>query len=130
MKERVVNPNMTRADLERWVAERKGEGQDSEDEKEKYRLFATLRAPSNWGKDREEELEVALDELMKKFGIALQRPRNLESDAMMRIVRKVNDHIRKGARQYIRSLKSARLGDRSNLSTSDRKTLWGRNLPI
>lgn len=124
IKERVINPNMTRADLERWVAERKGEAH-SEDEGEKYRLFATLRAPSSLGKEREEELEIALDELMKKFGIAVQRPRNLESDVMMRIVRKVNDHIRKGARQYIRYLRSARLGDRSNLSASDRKTLWG-----
>ena len=125
IKERVINANMTRADLERWVAERKGEVQLSEDEKEKYKLFATLRAPSSLGKEREEQLEKALDELMKDFGIAVQRPRNLESDAMMRIVRKVNDHIRKGARQYIRYLKSARLGDRSNLSASDRKKLWG-----
>lgn len=124
IKERVINPNMTRADLERWVAERKGEAH-SEDEGEKLRLFATLRAPSSLGKEREEELEIALDGLMKKFGIAVQRPRNLESDVMMRIVRKVNDHIRKGARQYIRYLRSARLGDRSNLSASDRKTLWG-----
>lgn len=124
IKERVINPNMTRSDLERWVAERKGEGQDSEDEKEKYKLFATLRAPSNLGKEQEVQLEKALDELMKDFGIAVQRPRNLESDAMMRIVRKVNDHIRRGARQFIRQLKSARLGDRSNLSASDREKIW------
>jgi hypothetical protein len=120
--EHLINPDMTRADVERWVALRGGDVEKTEDKK--LHLFATLRTPSKFDKTKERELEAALDKLMTDFGIDVQRPRNLEHDAQARISRKVHDYIRKGARLYIRNLKSARIGDRSHLTTAQRQELW------
>jgi len=118
----VLNANMTRNDVERWVAQHR-EGSE-EAEGETFHLFATLRTPVHFDKTREKELEAALDKLMTDFGIAVQRSRNLEDDALARISRKVHDYTRKGARLYIRNLKSARVGDRSHLSPAQRQELW------
>jgi hypothetical protein len=91
----VLNANMTRNGVERWVVQHK-EGSE-EAEGETFHLFATLRTPVHFDKTKEKELEAALDKLMAEFGIAIQRSRNLEEDALARISRKVHDHIRKGA---------------------------------
>ncbi|HEY8098089.1 MAG TPA: hypothetical protein VIE65_18670 [Methylobacter sp.] len=118
----IINTNMTRSDLEAWIAERRSG--DLEQKSEPDRVIATIRVPANFDEDKEGALHVALEKLKSDFGIAVQRPRDVGLDALNRVARKVDDHIRKGARLYIRSLKSTRLGSDRHLTPTLRKKRW------
>lgn len=121
IKDGIINPDMSRADLEEWVAEQSGNGK--KDDEKIDRVIATLLVPSNF--ERETELQQAIDKLKGDFGLVVQRPRDLEVEAEGRMMRKIDDYIRKGARLYIRKMKAAKLAGRRHLTPSSRKRLWG-----
>ena len=121
IKDGIISPNMSRADLEDWVAEQSGKGK--KDDEKVDRVIATLLVPSNFA--RETELQQAIDKLKGDFGLVVQRPRDLDLEAEGRMMRKIDDYIRKGARNYIRKMKAAKLAGRRHLTPSSRKRLWG-----
>lgn len=55
----------------------------------------------------------------------MQRPRDLELEAEGRMMRKIDDYIRKGARLYIRKMKAAKLAGRRHLTPASQKTTMG-----
>jgi hypothetical protein len=120
MKDGIINPNMSRADLESWTAEQLG--QSKKEEQEEKRVIATLLAPADF--ERDKELQQAIDKLRADFGLVVQLPRDLELEAESRMLRKIDDYIRKGARLYIRKLKSAKLANHRHLTPAVRKRLW------
>ena len=73
---------MSRADLDAWKAQRDGKGTAPE---EKVHVIGTLQVPSDYDDEREAELETALDELQAKYGFTIQRPRDLETEALDRM---------------------------------------------
>jgi len=121
ISEGVISPSMTRSDFDAWVVGRKaGEPEESE----KDRVIATIRVPANFDEEKEGELHEALEKLRSEFGIAVQRRRDVELEALNRIARKVDDYIRNGARIYIRKLKSATLASEPHMTSTLRKKLW------
>ena len=125
ISEGIISPSMTRSDFDAWVAKQKAGS--SEQESEKDRIIATIRVPANFDEDKEGELQVALEKLKSDFEIDVQRPRDVELDALMRITRKVDDYIRTGARLFIRKLKSTKLASEPHLTAIRRKELWNFN---
>ena len=65
-----------------------------------------------------------MEKLRQEFGIAVERPRDPEAEAYNRMVREVDEYIRKGARLYIRKLKAARFAGKRHLTPAIRKRLW------
>ena len=122
IKDGIIAPAMTRAELDAWIAEREGRGTEGADKKE--RIIATLRVPSDYDDQKETRLEEALEKLRQEFGIAVERPRDPVAEAYNRMVREVDEYIRKGARLYIRKLKAARLAGQRHLTPAIRKRLW------
>jgi hypothetical protein len=61
IKDGVITPYMTRAELEAWVAEKRG---DSKEDDKSDRVIATLKVPTNFDHERESELQLALDEAL------------------------------------------------------------------
>lgn len=120
IRDKVVNPNMTRGELDAWLSERKGNSPEAT----KERVIATVCVPSDFDEKKEAMLEAALDALRTEFGIEVRRPRDQELDALNSMARKIDDYIRKGARRYIRSLKAKKLGGKRHLSPAARKQLW------
>jgi hypothetical protein len=51
IKDGIINPNMSRADLEAWAAEQRGEGKEEGDGED--RVIATLLVPSDFERDTE-----------------------------------------------------------------------------
>jgi len=125
ISEGVISLSMTRSDFDAWVAKQKGGG--SEQESEEDRIIATIRVPANFDEGREGELHVALEKLKSDFEIAVQRPRDVGLDALTRITRKVDDHIRTGARLFIRRLRSTKLASEPHATATRRKELWNFN---
>jgi hypothetical protein len=122
IKEGVITPKMSRGDLDAWLAEREGRGTEGAVKKE--RIIATLRVPSDYDDQKEGRLEEALEKLRQEFGIAVERPRDPEAEAYNRMVREIDEYIRKGARQYIRKLKATKLAGKRHLTPAKRKKLW------
>jgi hypothetical protein len=122
IKDRIIAPAMTRAELDDWIAERVGRSTEGGEEKE--RVIATLRVPSDYDCQKEAKLDKALEELRQEFGIVVERQRDPETEALNRMLRNVNDYIRKGARQYIRKLKAAKFAGKRHLTPAMRKKLW------
>ena len=127
VKEGIITPKVSRADLDSWLAARK-EKESAEPAESKLRVIATLRVPSDYDDKKQAKLEQILEKLKKEFGVDVERPRDPYAEAMERMFRQIDDHIRKGARRYIRDLKKQRLaaGGR-HLTAAQRKTLWGFN---
>jgi hypothetical protein len=121
IKEGVVTPDMTRGDLDAWIAEKGGSAKEVENND---RIIATLKVTPDFDREKEGKLQQALDELKAQFGFAVQRPRDLDVDALTRAARKVDDEIRKGARLHIRKLKSAKLAAQRHLTPAIRKSVW------
>jgi hypothetical protein len=123
MNDQVISPTMSRADLEAWLSKRLGveEAPSSED---KPRVIATVRVPPTFSSEQQAKLEAALERLQEEFDFDLARPRDPELEALSRMMRQVDDYIRKGARAYIRSLKKHRISAGAKLPASERKQLW------
>ena len=121
IKDHIISPSMTRADLDAWILERRGRG--TEGAEQKNQVIATLLVPSDYDTNKKAQLEQALEELRLEFGIDLKRPRDLEAEANNRVMREIDDYIRAGARQYLRKLKKTRLG-KGRLTPAQRKWLW------
>ena len=125
IKDGIVVPTMSRADLDAWKAERDGKG-TAQGSKEKVHVIGTLQVPSDYDGKREAELVAALNELRTKFGFTLERPRDLYAEALDRMSRQIDDYIRKGARRYIRLLKARRMKSLPKYITArERKKRWG-----
>ena len=122
IKDGVIAPAMTRAELDDWISER--EGRSTEGGEETALIIATLRAPSDYDEQKKAQLEQALEKLRQEFGIAVERPRDPEAEAYNRMVREVDDYIRKHARQYIRKLKATKFAGKRHLTPAMRKRLW------
>ena len=122
IKDGVIAPAMTRAELDDWIAER--EGPSTEGGEDKERVIATLRVPSDYDSQKEAKLDKALEDLRQEFGIVVERQRDPETEALNRMLRNVDDYIRKGARQYIRKLKAANFAGKRHLTPAIRKRLW------
>jgi hypothetical protein len=121
IKDGIINPNMSRADLEAWAAEQRGEGKEEGDGED--RVIATLLVPADF--ERDAELRDAIDNLKLEFGLVVRQPRDLVLEAESRMMRKIDDYIRKGARLYIRKMKAEKLAGRRHLTPASRKQLWG-----
>lgn len=120
IKDGIINPNMSRADLEAWTAEQRGGSKEGEDVKD--RVIATLLVPSDF--ERDKELQQAIDKLKAEFGLVVERPRDIELEAESRMYRKITEYIQKGARKFIREMKATRLRGKHHLTPTMRKRLW------
>ena len=114
---------MSRADLEGWLSKRLGDGLEPT-KLEKPRVFASVQVPTTFSDEKEAKLEEALRQLQEEFGFELVQPRDPEQEALNRVMRQIDDHIRKGARMHIRELKKSRLSLGRKLTAAERKRLW------
>ena len=124
IKEGVINPGMTRAELDTWIAQHRGESAD-EDKKDRPKVIATVQVPPDYDESRLSALQKALEKLQNQFGFSLDRPRDPETAAFNRMVRQMDDHIRKEARRFIAMLKSRKLQGVGKLTAAQKKKLWG-----
>jgi hypothetical protein len=120
----VITPTMARSDLEAWLSKRLGIEQ-APAKQEQPRVVATVKVSTTFSDEQEAKLEEALKELQEEFGFELVQPRDPELEALSRMMRQIDDYIRKGARSYIRSLKKRTLSEGYKLTPAMRKRLWG-----
>ena len=108
IEEGVFNPGMTRAELDTWLAQQRGEDAD-EEKKDRPKVVATVQVPPDYDEARLGALKKALERLQNQFGFSLDRPRDPETAAFNRMARQMDDYIRKEARRFIATLKSHKL---------------------
>lgn len=121
--DQVITPTMARSDLGGWLSKRLGVDQELA-KQEKPRVVATVQVSATFSDEKEVKSEAALKKLQEEFGFELVQPRDPEQEALNRMMRQIDDHIRKGARSYIRELKRSRLRVGHKLTAAERKRLW------
>jgi len=123
MTEGVINPGMTRRDLDAWIGKRKGEGPTASDENPP-KVVATVRVPADYDVTRQQQLEKALNKLQVQFGFNLERPRDPDRIDDNRRLEDMYNFIRKEARRFINTVKARRFRDAGKISAAEKKKLW------
>jgi hypothetical protein len=114
---------MSRADLASWVAEREGRKPDAESDTAP-RVLATLRVPLDYDAEKQMLLQKALEDLRAKFGFDLDQPKDPQTEEAMKVLHRIDTHIRKHARKFIGELRSGKLAGASKLSAAEQRKLW------
>ena len=96
----VINPGMTRAELDTWRSQKKG-GDGQENKKDGSMVIATVQVPPNYDEKMLGALKKELEKLQSRYGFSLDRPRDPEVAAFDRMARHMDDRIRKEARRFI-----------------------------
>jgi hypothetical protein len=123
VKDGVISPSMSRADLASWVAEREGRKPDAESDTAP-RVLATLRVPLDYDAEKQMLLQKALEDLRAKFGFDLDQPKDPQTEEAMKVLHRIDTHIRKHARKFIGELRSGKLAGASKLSAAEQRKLW------
>ena len=121
--EGVINPGMTRRDLDAWIGKNNPKMDASKDQI-RPKVIATVQVPPDYDVQKQGLLEKALEKLRAQFGFSLERPRDPETAALNRMVERMNDYIRREARRYINTVKTRRFQDAGKVSAAEKKKLW------
>ena len=123
LTEGVINPGMTRRDLDAWIGKNNPKMDASKDQI-RPKVIATVQVPPDYDVQKQGLLEKALEKLRAQFGFSLERPRDPETAALNRMVERMNDYIRREARRYINTVKTRRFQDAGKVSAAEKKKLW------
>jgi len=121
--EGVINPGMTRRDLDAWIG-RNNPKMDASKDQIRPKVIATVQVPPDYDVQKQGLLEKALEKLRAQFGFSLERPRDPETAALNRMVERMNDYIRREARRYINTVRTRRFQDAGKVSAAEKKKLW------
>ena len=121
--EGVINPGMTRRDLDAWIGKNNPKMDASKDQI-RPKVIATVQVPPDYDVQKQGLLEKALEKLRAQFGFSLERPRDPETAALNRMVERMNDYIRREARRYINTVRTRRFQDAGKVSAAEKKKLW------
>jgi hypothetical protein len=87
-------------------------------------VLATLRVPLDYDAEKQMLLQKALEDLRAKFGFDLDQPKDPQTEEAMKVLHRIDTHIRKHARKFIGELRSGKLAGASKLSAAEQRKLW------
>ena len=114
IEEGVFNPGMTRAELDTWLAQQRGEDAD-EEKKDRPKVVATVQVPPDYDEARLGALKKALERTVWLQLGSSSRSGNCRVQPM---ARQMDDYIRKEARRFIATLKSHKLQGAGKLTAA------------
>jgi hypothetical protein len=78
-----------------------------------------VRLPLDYDDEKQAALQKALEELRVKYGFELDQPRDPKAEAIRRVLKRLDNQIRKDARSFIREAKAATLARKEAWSFTD-----------